>query len=150
MKLERSRVLAQVNARSLKATVIEPGTTVSVIDIDTKELDNGQPNDMLLCETSNGLLNIPVREYLKMTVVDGKAYTAEDGDTEVEILDQFTVVSSEDRKSRDGETIYPSYAYNAFDEQRESGNFSWNDLVASGLKADFNGPAVQNYTVKGL
>lgn len=150
MKLEGNRVLAQINARSLKATVIEPGTELKVKDIKKGELQDGTPNDMLICETSTGLVNISVREYLKMNFANGSAYTSEEGDTDYEITTSFRVESSEDRKSRDGETIYPSYAYNAFDEQREAGTFNWNDLVASGLKEDFNGPAVQNYNVVAL
>jgi hypothetical protein len=151
MKLNKKRALAQASAVSIKSAVIEPGTVIRVMDVlEGKIQGTDNPNDTLFCETENGLLRIPTREYMKFKVSNGNLYSSEDAADEIEIADSFKVVSSEPRKDRDGDLVYPSYAYNAFEAQIETGEFDWNELKASKLKDDFTGEPVQNYTIELL
>jgi hypothetical protein len=145
----KQRALAQTSATSIKFKTLVAGTIISLSEIIEGEIQGGnnagKPNDMLLCETADGALNIPVREFLKMTVENGKHYTGEDN--EIMFAEKFQIKSSEDRKDRDGDLVYPVFAYNLAQEQLDNGGIDWTALKEGGIKEDNKFEPVQNYTI---
>jgi len=149
MKYSKERAIAQIAAASLKSAILPNGTELSLVSIVEQELDNGQPNDILLCESKDGNIRVPVRELMKMKTEDGSSvYGSEEGATEVELPGKFKIVSAEPRTDRDGDAVYPIFAYNKAQEQLDAGGIDWAELKAGGLKANNGGfDQVQNYTI---
>jgi len=112
-----------------------------------------QANDKLHISVANagakdGKYILPCREFLKMsTTDDSESLFSEEGANTI-FPASFEVKSSEDRKDRDDNEVYPVQAYNGFEAQIEAGaGIDWNGLVESGVKADNTLTPVQNYTV---
>jgi hypothetical protein len=80
-----------------------------------------------------------------MTVENGKHYTGEDN--EIMFAEKFQIKSSEDRKDRDGDLVYPVFAYNLAQEQLDNGGIDWTALKEGGIKEDNKFEPVQNYTI---
>jgi hypothetical protein len=152
-KYSKERAMAQVSADSLKATILEPGTTLKMVDMVENTFKQGTkevPADYMLMETSAGrTLRLPVRELFKMKSENGPIMSTENGADEVGIPTGLKVVASEDRLDRDGDKIYPIFAYNKGQEMLDSGEIDWTALKKGGLKAGTFAP-VQNYTVEIL
>lgn len=153
MKYSKKRALEQTNSSSLKYITLAIGETLKFVDKkegsfpgrDGKEV----ANDMILSENKKGeKISVPVREYLRMTLQDGaKHYESEENDDDVKFPASITVVSSTDRLSKtDGTPVYPLFSYNEADAFLK-GDIEWNDLVASGIKADNTFKPVQDYVV---
>ena len=148
MKYSKERANAQIAATSLKSSKLDAGTELTLVDIIEGSFEqNGKevPNDVMLCETSNGNVRVPVREFMKMKT-DGKLYASEEGAKEIELPGKFKVVSSEPREDRNGKAIYPIFAYNKAQEFLD-GAVDWNGLVDGGTKTDHGFDQVQNYTI---
>jgi hypothetical protein len=151
MKYSRTRAIEQIAAAALKSRKIEIGTELTVSSVIEGELANGQANEVLLCETTKGNIRVPVRELLKMKQADGSnVFSMEEGAAEVELPGKLKIVSSTDRTDRDGDTVYPIYAYKKAEEQLEAGNIDWSALKDGGLKKDHGFDPVQNYVVAVL
>lgn len=154
MKYSRKRVLAQVSATSLKSAKLPVGLELTIEAVRTGELKDAQgndvPNDVLICNSAKGRIAIPMREYTRFRTADNSPMWTGEGSTEVELHERFKIASSEDRKTKDGQTIYPIFAYKAIDEQLKTNAVDWNALVESGLKDNHGYDAVQNYTTEVL
>ena len=153
MKYSRKRAVAQITATSLKAAKLAIGTELTLEEVRMAELQGrgGEetPNDTLICNSRNGRVSIPVREFTKMkTTDDTPLWTGEDNSTNVELPEKFVIRSSEDRKDRNGNVIFPIFAYKDADKQLAENNIDWNALVASGLKDNHGYDPVQNYTIE--
>jgi len=154
LKLQKNRSFAQTPATSIKSVKLNAGDKLQIMEIMTGTVQGKDDvfNDQLLCEGPNGLIKLPLREYFKMSIEGASSYTTEGvAEGEIAIHQNFEIVSSEDRKDRDGEIVYPSQAYVGFAEisaGTRAYDYEW--LKASGVKETYNGPAVQNYTVKAL
>jgi hypothetical protein len=154
LKLSKNRSFAQTPATSIKSVKLNAGDKIQIMEImlGTVQGKDDVFNDQLLCEGPNGLIKLPLREYFKMTIEGTSAYTSEGvGEGEIAIHQNFEVVTSEDRKDRDGDIVYPSQAYVGFPEISSGErpyDYEW--LKSTGVKDTYNGPAVQNYTVKAL
>jgi len=150
----KKRAIAQQRTNSFKYVDIAPGTKLSFTDVveDSIERDGQEIiTDFIMTNDDAGrTIKLPVREFLNMNLEgDAKHYESESGSDAVKLPEAITVVSSEDRTDREGNTIFPVHAYNAADEfLSEGSDMEWADLVASGLKEDNKLSAVQNYTVK--
>ncbi len=145
----KQRALAQTSATSIKSKTLAVGTVITFSEVLEGEIQGGsnagKPNDTMLCETAEGALNIPVREFLKMKIENGKHYTGEDD--EIQFAEKFSIVSSVDRKDRDGDLVYPIFAYNLAQEQLDNGAIQWNELKEGGIKDDNKFAPVQDYTI---
>jgi len=149
-KYSRSRAVAQIAAASLKGAIVPTGTVLAVAEIVEGELDNGQPNDVMLCSTESGNIRVPVREFLKMNAGEGKHFVGEEGSDEVELAAKFKITGAEPRKDRDGDPVFPIFAYNLGQAQLDAGEIDWAALKAGGLKAGNKLDQVQNYTIEIL
>ena len=150
VKYSKQSLLKQTVATGLKAAKIPANTEIKILELKEGKLDNGDLNDSLLCEMNGKKLTVPVREYSRMTVQKGKAYDAEDGDDEITFPDSFVIVSSVDRKDRDGDVMFPVYAYNAFEAQRLESKLDFAALKASGTLEGRTFDPVQDYTISIL
>jgi len=152
VKYSKQDLLKQTAATGLKAAKIPANTTIVIIDLKRGKLANGDLNDVLLCDMNGKKLNIPIREYNKFIIQNGKAFTCEDGSDEIEFPNEFVIVSSVDRKDRDGDVMYPVYAYNDFEEQtkEEGSSIDFAALKASKLKEGNKFEPVQDYTISIL
>lgn len=150
MKYNRDRANAQIAATSLKSAIVEPGTELTLVSIIEGSFEqNGKevPNDVMLCETPEGNVRVPVREFMKMKT-DGDLFQAEEGAKEIDLPGKFKIVSSEGRTDRDGDAIYPVFAYNKAQEFLDGEVSDWAELKKAGLKANNGGfDQVQNYTI---
>jgi len=154
MKYSKKRASAQVAAPSIKYVGLNVGEKVTFNDIVTGELDgtNGQKvvNDVIMAKKADGTqCKVPVREFLKMGIQgQGTHYKSEDNNDDVNMPNGFTVVSKEDRKSRDGKTVvYPAASYKLADAFFK-GEVDYNGLVEGGLKEDNTFAPIQNYTIE--
>jgi hypothetical protein len=151
--LQKSRAFAQTPASSIKGKKLEAGTVIKLTTVVNGTIQGTDtPNDLIFCETPTGMLKIPVREYMKFKFENSNAFSAENDSEEIVLNENFEVVSSEDREDRDGDLVYPSYAYKAFQEQVDTNSFDWNELKASGLKEDLEGKItpVQDYVMRAI
>ncbi len=154
LKLQKNRSFAQTPATSIKSVKLNAGDKLQIMEIMTGTVQGKDDvfNDQLLCEGPNGLIKLPLREYFKMTITGTSTYTTEGvGEGEIAIHQNFEIVSSTDRKDRDGEIVYPSQAYVGFAEitaGTRAYDYEW--LKGTGVKEGYNGPAVQDYEVKAL
>ncbi|MDH5533919.1 MAG: hypothetical protein OEX81_05860 [Candidatus Pacebacteria bacterium] len=150
MNYSKKRAMAQIAAFSLKSKIVAPGTSLKLVDIQTGSFEqngNEVANDVMLCETKDGNLRVPVREFLKMKNSDGTpVFKSEEGSDEVSFPNNFKIVSSKPRTDRDGNAIYPTYAYKKVDDFFD-GAIDWNGLVDGGLKKDHGFDQVQDYTI---
>jgi len=150
MKYSKERAMEQIAATSLKARKLDVNTELSISGLTKGSFEqNGKEvaNDTLICETPNGIVKVPVREFMKMKGENGaKTYTSEAGSTDIEFPGKFKVVTAEDRLDRNDNVIYPTFAYNRADDFF-AGTIDWDTLVGSGVKAGSNFDPVQNYTI---
>lgn len=161
VKYSKKRIVGQSSTKSLKYMApLAKGTVLTIIDVltDTFMSKNAQGedqevmNDNLLCNDENGnTIKVPVREYNKMTL-EGKAYNSESDDDDITMPNQIVISGSSDREytpqgKEVAEKLYPTFAYNKAQEFIDSkGGMQWDELVASGVKADNQFSPVQNYT----
>ena len=149
MKYNKSRAMAQVAATSLKSNIVENGTELTLVEIVEGSFEqNGKevPNDVMLCETKDGNVRVPVREFMKMKS-EGSLYGSEEGSKDIELPGKFTIVDAEPRNDRDGNPIFPVFAYNKAQEFLDGEVADWSELVAGGTKANHGFDQVQNYTI---
>ena len=142
--------MAQVAIKNLKYSKLPEGTELTIRDIVANESD-GRVEDCMICHNADGqLVRVPVREYMKMKEANGKdLFAGEEGDDEIQMPNSFVIVSSEDREDRDGNKVYPIFAYRAADDFFHSqGAMEYKELVAQGLKDDNEFEPVQNYTIQ--
>lgn len=150
-RVEMDRTLPSAKSQKFPAgTVIEVvGMRAGTYEIDGKEVANDklEVNVTGAGEAQNGKYLLPCREFLKAKTAEGSEplYNEEGGNTHFPA--QFKVVSSEDRKDREGKEVYPVQAYKGFEDMIEAGKgIDWNALVESGVKDDNELSPVQNYT----
>jgi hypothetical protein len=108
------------------------------------------PNDSIKSlDENNRLIKLPIREFLKMKTDDNAPhYVAEGGNDNVKLPTAITIKSKEDRKDRDGDLVYPMYAYILADDYLADGaDMSWPELKKGGLNKDNTYKPVQDYTV---
>jgi hypothetical protein len=157
LKINRQAALKQFRTQSAKGLKLEPGTEISVMEVRENNNEDGSVTHSLICSTDKSLvINISLSDYFKMGVVNnGSHYTSEEGDEDIEIFQSFTIETAEDRKDRNGDLVYPLYAYEGWDEMRDeirAGNakFDWNALIESGLKEGITDriSPLQDYTIK--
>jgi len=154
MKYSKERAMEQIAATSLKSRKLAVNTELTITAVTTghyKQNDKEVANDTLVCETADGIIKVPVREFMKMKneVVGEKLYSSEEGSKDIEFAGKVKIVAAEDRLDRNDNVIYPTFAYNRADDFF-NGVIQWDDLVASGLKAGSSFDPVQNYTVAVL
>lgn len=152
----KKRMLSQAVVGGFTSKKIELGTVCTIIDlvedffVDNKKVK--QPNDKILLLTDKGVkLKLSVREYNKMTTVDGASnYNSEGDSDEITLPSQFKVVKSENRMANDEkEPRYPTYAYTDAQKFIDSkGEMKYEELIASGLKKDNKFDPLQNYTIE--
>jgi hypothetical protein len=151
MKYSKTRAVQQIAAAALKSRKLAVGTELVAVSVDERTLEDGTPNDVLLCESASGNIRVPMRELLKMKTAEGKnIFAIEEGSSEVDLPGKVKIVGAEDRKDRNGKTIYPIFAYNLAASQLEAGSIDCEKLVAGGLKDNHGMDPVQNYTVAVL
>lgn len=154
MKYSRKRVNEQTQMPSLKYIEVPQGTKLTFEEIMDGEFEqNGRKvaNDTIKATSSDGrTIKLPVREFLKMDISgDGKHYKGETGSEEVKLPTAITIVKSEDRKDRNGNTVYPLFSYKKSDEfLAEGSTMTWDELVAGDIKEDNTFKPVQNYTIE--
>jgi len=155
VKYSKKRIVGQSAMKNLKYMApLAPGTVLTIQDvlIDTFESkDKEVMNDSLICVDNQGqTVKVPVREYVKMELT-GDSYDFESDSDEITLPNSITIRESEDRMytpqgSDVAEKLFPTFAYNKAQEFIDSkGEMAWDDLVASGLKADNKFAPVQNY-----
>ena len=158
MKYSKERAMAQIAATSLKSKKLPVGTELTIDTITTdnfiqnKGQDNEKlvPNDTLVCTSKDGIIRVPVREFMKMKTAEGKAlYSTEEGSKDAELAGSFKITASIDRVDRNDNVIYPTFAYNRADDFF-AGKIQWDALVDGGVKGGQKFDAVQNYTVAEL
>jgi len=150
----KKRAYQQVATGAFKSKIHNDGEVLNFTDIieDSFTNNNGNqvPNDSILCVNSEGKkIKLPVREYLKMNTKDNEQHFSSEGDSDViKLPASITIVSGEGREDRNGNPIYPIFAYKlAEDFLAEGSDLEWDDLVAGGLKDEHPFDQVQNYTV---
>jgi len=159
--VNKKRALSRANGLNIKTNKLAIGTVLNLLEIDEKNTTitrNGKEeelvNDVYVMESPElGLVNIPIAEYFKFKLANGQLFTSEGANEgEMFIIDSFKIVGSEDRKDRDGDVVYPSFMYVAFEEQRDNNSWDWASLKGSGLKPEFtdNAVPVQTYTIEAL
>lgn len=152
MNYSKAKVNKQTQMSSLKYIDIAEGTVLNFKDIIDGEFEqNGEivPNDSVKCvENGDGrTIKLPVREFLKMTT-EGDLFQSEDGNDNVKFPKSITIKSKADREDRDGNVVFPLFAYNKAEEfLAEGSDLEWSDLLAGDLKADHGYSPVQDYTV---
>ena len=154
MKYSKERAMEQIAATSLKSRKLPLNTVLTLSGVTPGHYEqNGKEvaNDTLICETADGIIKIPVREFMKMKneKVGEKLYSAEEGSKDVDFPGKVEIVAAEDRLDRNNNVIMPTFAYNRADDFF-AGKIQWDDLVASGTKAGQTFDPVQNYTVAVL
>lgn len=151
MKYSKSRAYEQILASSLKSKKLEAGVELKVIDvIEGSITQNGRElaNDTLLVVKNDGTrLRVPMRELVRMRTEENKdSFTAGNGD-DLNIPDNFKIVSSSDRKDRLGRLIYPVQAYTLGQQLLDGKITVWDDVVKGGVKADNQLDPVQDYVI---
>jgi len=151
----RQDLLNQTNVKNLKSEVLAPGTTLKITAVrkDTlKRGDKEELNHQLICSTEKGNILVSVREYTRMKIEAGKAYDGEEGTEEIYFPEAFSIVTSVDRKDRDGDVIFPVFAYAKGQEFLDSnGSMTWTELKEGGMVDDIERfSAVQDYTIAVL
>ena len=151
------RAQQQVQAGALKSKKLEVGVKIKFEELieDEFETTNGKKvvNDKFLCVTSTDKrLTVPVREYLKMNLVDGnKHYKTEPGSENVTFPSAIIIRDSKDRLDKKGNPIFPVFAYKEADTFLAVGSsMTWNELVEHGLKDEHPFDVVQDYTIEVL
>ena len=138
VSINKQAALKQFRTQSAKGLKFETGTTLNVVEVRENNNEDGSQTHSLICSRDNGpMVNVSLADYFKMTVENGSHYTSE-GDETIELFESFTIVKADDRKDRNGDLVYPLYAYEGWDDMREDiangGKFDWNALVETGLQ----------------
>lgn len=147
MKMSKERVNAQLNITPCNGIKFPSGTVLKTIDVTEHNDNNGQPADYITLEDLDGkLYSMSIRSFLSLR--GDNVTKPQEG--EVRLADLITIVSSEDRVSSGGITMYPNFAYKGFDEFCNSAQSydDYKDLLNSGL---FDGNTLepkQYYTVE--
>lgn len=151
MNYSKSRAVKQLAASGLKTRKIEPGTKLVMETIEAQEtVVNGQTRitDFAMCVSEKGRVRVPIAELLKMKKKDGKVvFSAENGNENVQLPDIFTIESSEDRKDRNGNVVYPLRAYALADAFTKGEIKTWAELIAGGPAENHGLDPVQDYVI---
>lgn len=152
----KKRMLSQAVMGGFTSKKIEQGTVCTIVDLLEDSFDDkdgkAQPNDKIIILTDKDVrMKLSVREYNKMTVVDGgQNYNGDSDSDDITLPSQFTIVKSEDRFANgEEEPRYPTYAY--VDAQKfidSKGEMNYSKLIESGLRKDNPFDALQNYTIE--
>jgi len=149
-KISKERFFAQSKKKNLKyMTPMVAGTKLTVEKVVEQNSEDGSPTDYIACSDNDGqLISIPVREFTRMTIVDGKSYSSEEDGEDLILPKTITVASSEDREL-EGKKLFPTFAYNGIDAYLASERSieDWQALVETGVKEDNKFSPVQNYTI---
>lgn len=158
MKYSLKRALEQVNLTSLKTKIIPIGEVIKFIDIRRSTIigyrGTEESNDTIIGERKDGTkLTIAVREFLKMTLEEGRHYqvSGEEGDDNIKFPSTIEIISMVGRTDINDNPVYPVFAYALHDKFIKGENrITWNELVDGGFvdKYEERFDQVQNYTIK--
>ena len=103
-------------------------------DLESVSNDNGRVTFRFQDKESNAVMKFPIRSILYANVTTEKDHTKFNKDSDVDVMhkvlleqsatkddvtlpEEFTIISVEDRKNLAGDTIYPSYSYQKFQDR---------------------------------
>lgn len=152
VKYSKNAALKAQRSASIKSAKLPVGATLTVLEVIANDSSDENLNrDELLCVKTDGKkLRIPVREFMNMAA-EGDLFKNAEEDDKIIFPSAITVVAAKDRMTnRTGteQPVYPIQAYKAGAAQITARKFDFDALLASGLKDDWSGDPVQDYTIK--
>jgi hypothetical protein len=126
-------------AKALNTEKIEVGKKLIFVGLVEPAMKPGQdrPNDSVRFTVDGVLRNIPMSQYLQMSVNDGSSLMNNEGDeTEITIPNSLTITKVTDRLNSAGEKVWPLSLYKSTAEMLGNGgrDFDYEELIADGFK----------------
>ena len=149
----KSRILSQTRMPNAVSKNLKKGETFTITDVKessyTDKVTKQERNsDYLVLKNADGVVSkLAVKEFTRMSVLDGGTHYAGSEDDGIELPINFTVSTMKPRLNNKNEPMFSTYAYKLA-PQLIAGEIDYVQMVDGGVLDEHPFEALQDYTIE--